>query len=404
MTEQELERRLKQALDAAAPDDLDGVLSRCAPREEAVVPFRPKRRSHARALIAACLTLVLVGGTGGVFYQRANAVASVVSLDVNPSIELKVNQREKVLACTPLNEEAEAVLSDMGGGADLKGTKLEVAVNAVVGALVSSGYLDSLSSAIMISVEDQDQARAARLRQELTGTVDSVLQSQSSGAAVLSQTVDASAGLEQQAREYRISTGKANLVNQVLAQNGSLTFDALAQLTVEELSDLIQIGSPAMPIGMEEAARIAKEAAGALDADSAAIEVDPELDEAVPHYEVELSQPGRGEQEYLVDAFTGAVLSGDLTALPPSAPAETSPSTPENNTSAAGIGADQARDAALSHAGVSLGQVTGLQIRQDWDDGRLEYEIEFRAGGMEYEYTIDGGTGQILEYDQEQDD
>ena len=42
--------------------------------------------------------------------------------------------------------EAEAVLSGMGGGADLKGTKLEVAVNAVVGALVSSGYLDSLSS------------------------------------------------------------------------------------------------------------------------------------------------------------------------------------------------------------------------------------------------------------------
>ena len=195
MTEQELNRRLKQALDAAAPDDLDGVLSRCAPREETVVPLRPKRRSHTRALIA-CLTLVLVGGAGGVFYQRANAVASVVSLDVNPSIELKVNQKEKVLACTPLNEEAEAVLSGMGGGADLKGTKLEVAVNAVVGALVSSGYLDSLSSAILISVEDQDQDRASRLRQELTGAVDSVLQSQSSGAAVLSQTVDASADLD----------------------------------------------------------------------------------------------------------------------------------------------------------------------------------------------------------------
>lgn len=65
MTDQELERRLRQALDAATPDDLDGVLSRCAPRAEAVVPFRPRRKSHARALIAACLTLVLVGGTRG---------------------------------------------------------------------------------------------------------------------------------------------------------------------------------------------------------------------------------------------------------------------------------------------------------------------------------------------------
>ena len=402
MTDQELERRLRQALDAAAPDDLDGVLSRCAPRAEAVVPFRPRRKSHARALIAACLTLVLVGGTGGVFYQRANAVASVVSLDVNPSIELKVNQKEKVLSCTPLNQEAEAVLSGMGGGADLKGAKLEVAVNAVVGALVSSGYLDSLSSAIMISVEDQDQDRAARLRQELTGTVDSVLQSQSSGAAVLSQTVDASADLDQQAREYHISTGKANLVNQVIAQNDSLSFDALAKLTVEELSDLIQLGSPAMPIGMEEAARIAKEAAGVPETDPAAVEVDPELDEEVPHYEVELSQQGRDEQEYLVDAFTGELLSGGPTVL------SSDPAEHEQNASGggsiAGIGPDQARDAALTHAGISEGQVSGLQVQQDWDDGRLEYEVEFRSGGMEYEYTIDGSTGQILEYDQEQDD
>ena len=402
MTDQELERRLRQALDAAAPDDLSGVLSRCVPRTEAVVPFRPRRRSHARALIAACLTLVLVGGTGGVFYQRANAVASVVSLDVNPSIELKVNQKEKVLSCIPLNQEAEAVLSGMGGGADLKGAKLEVAVNAVVGALVSSGYLDSLSSAIMISVEDQDQDRAARLRQELTGTVDSVLQSQSSGAAVLSQTVDASADLDQQAREYHISTGKANLVNQVIAQNDSLSFDALAKLTVEELSDLIQLGSPAMPIGMEEAARIAKEAAGVPETDPAAVEVDPELDEEVPHYEVELSQPGRDEQEYLVDAFTGELLSGGPTVL------SSDPAEHEQNASGggsiAGIGPDQARDAALTHAGISEGQVSGLQVQQDWDDGRLEYEVEFRSGGMEYEYTIDGSTGQILEYDQEQDD
>ena len=395
MTDQELERRLRQALDAAAPDDLSGVLSRCVPRTEAVVPFRPRRRSHARALIAACLTLVLVGGTGGVFYQRANAVASVVSLDVNPSIELKVNQKEKVLSCIPLNQEAEAVLSGMGGGADLKGAKLEVAVNAVVGALVSSGYLDSLSSAIMISVEDQDQDRAARLRQELTGTVDSVLQSQSSGAAVLSQTVDASADLDQQAREYHISTGKANLVNQVIAQNDSLSFDALAKLTVEELSDLIKLGAPAIPIGMEEAARIAREAAGGLDADSASVEVDPELDEEVPHYEVELSQPGRDEQEYLVDAFTGELLSGGPTVL------SSDPAEHEQNASGggsiAGIGPDQARDAALTHAGISEGQVSGLQVQQDWDDGRLEYEVEFRSGGMEYEYTIDGSTGQILE-------
>ena len=111
-----------------------------------------EKKAH---VIAACLAVMLLGG-GGLFYQRANAVASVVSLDVNPSIELKVNRSEKVLVCTPLNEDAKAILADMGSGADLKGAKLDVAVNAIVGSLVRNGYLDSISSAIMISVEDED--------------------------------------------------------------------------------------------------------------------------------------------------------------------------------------------------------------------------------------------------------
>lgn len=172
MTDKELERRLELALSAAAPDDLEGVLSRCEARKGTVIPMTKKRPSRTiRNLMAACLALALVGGGGGAFYYQANAVASVVSLDVNPSIELKVNKREKVLSCTPLNEEARTVLSSMGDGADLKGTKLDVAVNAIVGALVSNGYLDSISSAIMISVEDKDQARAVKLQQELTGAV-----------------------------------------------------------------------------------------------------------------------------------------------------------------------------------------------------------------------------------------
>ena len=223
MTDKELERRLELALSAAAPDDLEGVLSRCEARKGTVIPMTKKRPSRTiRNLMAACLALALVGGGGGAFYYQANAVASVVSLDVNPSIELKVNKREKVLSCTPLNEEARTVLSSMGGGADLKGTKMDVAVNAIVGALVSNGYLDSISSAIMISVEDKDQARAVKLQQELTGAVDAVLQAQASNASILSQTVDASVELDQQAKANNISTGKASLVNQVIALNSDL--------------------------------------------------------------------------------------------------------------------------------------------------------------------------------------
>ena len=238
MTNEKMEQRLAAALEKTAPDDVSGVLSRCEERKGTVIPMTTKKTTKRRwtSLIAACLAVMLLGG--GLFYQRANAVASVVSLDVNPSIELKVNRSEKVLVCTPLNEDAKAILADMGNGADLKGAKLDVAVNAIVGSLVRNGYLNSISSAIMISVEDKDTARAEKLQRELTSTVDGVLQTSESRASVLTQTLTQDAVLEQQARENSISTGKAALVNRVLALNATLKFDALAKLSVEELKDL----------------------------------------------------------------------------------------------------------------------------------------------------------------------
>ena len=57
----------------------------------------------------------------------------------------------------------------------------------------------------------------------------------------------------------------------------------------------------------------------------------------------------------------------------------------------------------MAHAGVSENQTTKMEVERDWDDGRLEYDVEFKAGNMEYEYTIDGTTGAILEYEQDWD-
>ena len=406
MTNEKMEQRLAAALEKTAPNDANGVLSRCEERKGTVIPMTTKKTTKRRwtSLIAACLAVMLLGG--GLFYQRANAVASVVSLDVNPSIELKVNRSEKVLVCTPLNEDAKAILADMGNGADLKGAKLDVAVNAIVGSLVRNGYLDSISSAIMISVEDKDTARAEKLQRELTSTVDGVLQTSESRASVLTQTLTQDAGLTQQARENSISTGKAALVNRVLALNPALKFDALAKLSVEELKDLAEAGAPAMPIGMDAARTAAEEYAGTTAVDSVTAEVDPELDESPAHYEVEL-QTAWGEFEYLVDAYTGKVLSGqkDLLAAVSASNETTKPSGQKPAPSGGSdIGYAKAKSIALNHAGVSENKAYDMEIELDDEDGKLVYEIEFKSGNMEYDYEIDAASGAILKHEAELDD
>ena len=401
MTNEKMEQRLAAALEKTAPDDVNGVLSRCEERKGTVIPMTTKKTANRKwtSLIAACLAVMLLGG-GGVFYQRANAVASVVSLDVNPSIELKVNRSEKVLVCTPLNEDAKAILADMSNGADLKGAKLDVAVNAIVGSLVRNGYLDSISSAIMISVEDKDTARAEKLQRELTSAVDGVLQTSEAKAAVLTQTLTQDATREQQARENNISSGKAALVNRVLAINPLLKFDALAKLSVEELKDLAEAGAPAMPIGKDAAAYAAEQYAGTTALDSVTAEVDSELDESPAHYEVEIRSQTGEEFEYKVDAYTGAILESKREAADGTEEPVVQPSNPAPS---GDIGHAKAKSIALNHAGVSENKAYDMEIELDDEDGTLVYEVEFKFGGMEYSYEINAATGAILKHEAELD-
>ena len=397
MTNEKMEQRLASALEKTAPDDVSGVLSRCEVRKGTVINMTTRKPARKKwpALVAACLAVMLLGG-GGVFYQQANAVASVVSLDVNPSIELKVSRSEKVLVCAPLNDDAKTILADMGDGADLKGAKLDVAVNAIVGSLVRNGYLSSISSAIMISVEDKNTARAEKLQRELTDAVDGVLQTSDAKASVLTQTLTQDAVREQQARENSISTGKAALVNRVLAINPALQFDALAKLSVEELKDLAEAGAPAMPIGKDKALSIAAAAFSRDIADEIRYsEVDAELDESPAQYEVEITGQKGEEIEYKIDAYTGTILESKRETEEKASAAQP--------TFSGDIGHAKAKSIALNHAGVSESKAYDMEIELDEEDGMLVYEVEFKSGGMEYSYEINAATGAIVKQEAEPD-
>lgn len=382
--EQEIHRRLRTAVDHAAPDPWDRIAASCKAQKGTVIPMseykKPRRRWAPMAVAAALAVVCCVFGVTS--WRSANAVASVVSLDVNPSIQLQVSKSEKVLSADALNQDAEVILEGM----DLKGTQLKVAVNAIVGSLLQNGYLDRLSSAILISVEDDDSLRAARLESDLTAEVGTALQNASAGAAVLSQIFATDAALESQAQSSSISVGKAAMIRDIQALNGALDFDALSVLSVEELKQLREIGAPAIPIGKDAAATAAAAYAGLSSYDFA--DVDPELDEYPAHYEVELIT-AQGEFDYDVDAWTGEILKG------PASVAGGTGGTSSSGTTG-GISADKARSIALTDAGISESDALGLRVKQDWDDGVALYEVEFRSGGAEYEYDIRLSDGAIL--------
>lgn len=65
--------------------------------------------------------------------------------------------------------------------------------------------------------------------------------------------------------------------------------------------------------------------------------------------------------------------------------------------------AELALNAALEAVRLSPDEVTHIRTEYEIDDGRAEYEVEFRDGNWEYEYTVDAETGAILEADKDYD-
>ena len=67
------------------------------------------------------------------------------------------------------------------------------------------------------------------------------------------------------------------------------------------------------------------------------------------------------------------------------------------------ISRDEAKSIALKHAGLDEKNITGFDIDLDRDNGKMEYEIEFHSGGMEYDYDINALTGEIINSHKEYD-
>lgn len=136
-------------------------------------------------------------------------------------------------------------------------------------------------------------------------------------------------------------------------------------------------------------------------------------------------EPIQAQPEQTTDA--SASQTGEAT-LPASGdhpvvtqPAETTPSTAtgnQNNTATtkptAGqttttpaangqITLEQAKETALKHAGHKADAVTFVKAEQDYENGKLVYEVEFvtNDGGkvVEYDYEIEAATGSVVSYD-----
>lgn len=419
MKNTKLEGKIKQAFSNSVPNILDSVLTNAKEQKGTVIIMKETKKSNIWlkriASVAAVFVVLIFGMVGMNIYNTNYSIASTVSLDVNPSIEIKVNNKEQVLEVNALNDEAETVIDNM----DFKGNDLDVTVNALIGSMLRHGYISEISNSILVSVANDDSEKGAIMKKKLTDEISKLLQTDTFSGAVLSQTLLKDDELKALADKYGISCGKVQLIQKIIDQNSLYKFEDLVSLSINELnllrasdntdSEIIESVGTASDkdyIGTEKAKEVAFKHAGISAKSAQMLEVKLDYEDGIMIYEVEFNVDGY-EYEYEIDAKTGKVISyekDDDDIIGINGENNNVPKNNNQDSKAGFIGEDKAKSKAFSHAGVKAENVTKCKVELDKDDAIYIYEVDFEAGNYEYDYGINAQTGEVIKHEKEVND
>lgn len=249
MKRSELKQSLKFAVLQSTPDLLptllpgysaEGIPSPSCTAEEAlcginqvVVPRKRHQFQIAGVMAAVCIVFL------SVFYLAQPKVDSIVSIDVNPSIELTIDQNDRVIKSKASNDDAAAILKNM----NLRDKDLQEATGSIVNELLEHGYLskNSKDNAILISVASRSGGQTpTQLQDKMADGIENVLKENNASATVLRQTDTLSDDLQKFASANKVSLGKADLVRKLTEQDPSLDAAELCKMSLKDLNKLME--------------------------------------------------------------------------------------------------------------------------------------------------------------------
>lgn len=331
MQKKEIKRKLNKMVVNSTPNVLDDVLAKCESenllkKKEIKMKEKQKNRFLIPKLAGALVVIVVCIG-GLVLFRNQNRVYdSIINFDVNPSIELKIDNDREVISAIALNDDGMKVLDNM----DLDDVSLNVAVNAIIGSILKNGYLTVSENSILVSVKNKDVDKANVLKEEISNDISAILNASSINASILSQAYDDDANAQNLAAENNISEGKARLISNIISSNitdskGNLyTFDTLKDLSINELNLLVSSknatvkdtqktgeASSSSYITGDSARDIAINAARVSLDNIRASEVELDADDGRLVYEVEFKS-GANEYDYEIDARSGEIIKNHV--------------------------------------------------------------------------------------------
>ncbi len=161
-----------------------------------------------------------------------------LSVDINPAMEMIINQEQYVVSYALNNEAAEIVAA----GLNLEGMKYDEALHLYLNAAVATGYIDieRNDNAVAIQAYNGNDEDSNQFQIQVETKLQTYFQENALGAVVLYQG-EVSESLQALVDQYDISLGKARLIEAYVAADEANTIEDALEMTSQEIMDALVI-------------------------------------------------------------------------------------------------------------------------------------------------------------------
>lgn len=331
---------------------------------------------------------VILFFVGLIYFKNGNSVA-VIGIDVNPSLELSINSKNKVIGVNTNNEDGKKVLGDM----NLKGSNVDVAVNAIFGSMVKNGYINENDNSILISMVEGNYDV-----DKLANNVYSYLKNEKLNSSILTQNVDTTSYDKDLSKKYNISVSKVKLIRSILNKNSLYDFEELSKLSTNELNILanttynkteevstVGTASKSNYISIEEVKKIVFDDSKVNGNIVKDLEIEYDYDDGIMVYDIEFIS-NNIKYDYEIDAKTGKIIEKEIENK------NVSTSTSENY-----LSKEKIKEIVFNKTKVK--DYYDYEIEFEFKSGKAIYEVEFETKDKEYDFELDALNGNIIRYE-----
>ena len=220
----ELDNRLKAAFDSVHAEETLKKSARAYVRQETQKRRRPTSLRRLQPVAAiACMLLVFFGGYFSRMYFEP---VSVISIDINPSLELGVNTFDHVVRVEAFNEEGR----ELAEALQLRFLNYEEAVDRIVSSETVSTLLNQ-EEKLVIAVVSEDEVR----NEQVCSRLESYAVSGGGGHCYSAQPQSV-----KDAHNCGMSYGKYLAYLEALQQDESLTAEEIQDMTMKEIREIAE--------------------------------------------------------------------------------------------------------------------------------------------------------------------